>query len=153
MATTTPLVPYALPLPSPAVRYLFHSWWTCYSDGRHTWRNRCDALLATGQALSVIPPSIREQLDLVIRPAPGWKGQVPAWYGVACRIGRVSLWLPIEENPGELREYSLLTLLPRQDLEDAPPYVQVGTQFLLEYKARVELDSSTVNAGGRLMLP
>ncbi len=153
MATTTLLLAYPLQLPSPAVRYLCQSWWTCHSAGRHTWRNRSDSLLATGQPLSVIPHLIQEQLDLVIKPAPGWKGQIPTWYGVACRIGRVSLWLPIEENPGELREFELLTLLPKQDLEDAPPYIQLGTQFLIEYRASVELDASTLNAGGRLVVP
>ncbi|MCI0458967.1 MAG: hypothetical protein L0Z62_18570 [Gemmataceae bacterium] len=153
MATTTLLLAYPLQLPSPAVRSLCQSWWTCHSAGHHTWRNRCDALLATGQPLSVVPHSIREQLDLVIRPEPGWKGQVPAWYGIACRIGRVSLWLPIEENPGELRELALLTLLPKQDLEAAPPYIQLGTQFLIEYNAQLALDASTLHAGGQLVIP
>src|SRR5947209_4850063 len=112
MPTTTGLVAYPVRMPSPAFRFLCQSWWTCHSNGRHTWRNRCDALLATGQALSVIPRAVQENLDLVIRPEPGWRGQVPSWFGVACRIGRVAMWLPIADNPGQLREFSLLALLP-----------------------------------------
>jgi hypothetical protein len=52
-----------------------------------------------------------------------------------------------------LCEFSLLALFPRRDLEDAPPFVQLGTQFLLEHEAFVHLDCSSVTGGGRLVLP
>lgn len=153
MATTTLLTPYPVRLPSPAVRYLCQSWWTCHSAGRHTWRNRCDALLATGQPLSLIPRPIRESLDLVVAPVPGWRGQVLTWLGVPCRVGRVATWLPVQENPGQLREFSLLALCPQHDLDDAPPYLQLGTQFLLEVRAQVFLDGTAPSAGGKLVIP
>jgi hypothetical protein len=38
------------------------------------------------------------------------------------------------------RNFSLLVLLPREELEGAPPFILLGTQFFLEYKARVLLD-------------
>jgi hypothetical protein len=100
-----------------------------------------------------MPRTIRELLDIVITPVPGWRGQVPTWYGIPCRIGRVTLWLPIEENPGAYHQFSLLVLLPRDELEDAPPFVHLGTQFLLEYQAQVVLDSSSLSNTGRLVIP
>src|SRR5438067_5763710 len=105
MSTTTVLIPYPGRYPSPTVRYLCTAWWTCYSTPRHTWRNRCDLLLATDQAISVIPAAVLQMLDLVIKPAPGWRGQVPSWFGIPCRIGRVALWLPIQEHSGTYRKF------------------------------------------------
>jgi hypothetical protein len=153
MPITTLLHPYPARYPSPAVHYLCQSWWTCSSTSSHTWRNRCDSLLATGQMLSVIPATIRDTMEVVVEPVRGWKGRVPSWYGIACRIGRVTLWLPIEEEPGRYRELSLLGLLPKEDLEDAPPFILLGTQFLLEYQAQVVLDCSGATNPGRLLLP
>jgi hypothetical protein len=153
MSITVRLHPYPIRYPSPTLRFLCHSWWTCRSTPRHTWRRRCDCLLALGQPLSVIPWAIQQSLDLVIKPAPGWKGQVPTLFGVSCRIGRAALWLPVEENPGEYREFALLALFPKQDVEDAPPYVHLGMQFLLKQKGQVFLDCSTPATEGRLVLP
>jgi hypothetical protein len=117
------------------LRYLCRSWWTCHSSGRHTWRNRSDALLATGQPISLIPREVQDRLELVISPERGWRGQIPSWFGVPCRIGRVQHWLPIEEEAGRYRDFALLALLPREDPDDAPPFILLGTQFLLEFQA------------------
>jgi hypothetical protein len=72
--------------------------------------------------------------------------------GIPCRIGRVTLWLPVQDYPHPYREFSLLVLLPRADLKDAPPFIYLGTQFLLEYQARLMIDASALNPG-RLMIP
>src|SRR3712207_260841 len=138
--STTALIPYPVHYPSPALRYLCEAWWTCYSGSKHFWRQRSDCLIATGQALSVIPRRARELLDPQIRPAPGWKGHVPSWYDVPCGIGRVTLWLPIEQNLGQFRDFSLLALLPRDEVPDAPPFIHLGMQFLLEYRGQLHLD-------------
>jgi len=137
------------------VHYFCQSWLTCHGEPftRYTYRGRADSFLATEQLLSVIPLPIREFLDVVITPERGWKGQVPTWYGISCRIGRVGLWLPIEEGPGSHREFSLLALLPEEELEDASPLIHLGTQFLLEYQAHVHLDCSSIAGSGRLVLP
>ncbi|MHB1426295.1 MAG: hypothetical protein ACYC3I_24280 [Gemmataceae bacterium] len=45
--------------------------------------------------------------------------------------------LPIQETPGQYRPLSLLTLLPQQDVPDAPPFIQLGVQFLLEHRVEV----------------
>jgi hypothetical protein len=153
MSTTTLLTPYAVLLPAPTVRFLCEAWWTCYSGARHTWRNRCDALLATGERLSVILPTTRRLLDIVVTPEAGWSGEVPSWYGVPCRLGRVALWLPVRENPGEYRPLSLLALLPKKDLEDAAPFVYLGAQFLVEHHVQVNLDCSSTTAFGQLVIP
>jgi hypothetical protein len=153
MPTTTLLNPYPVQHPAPSAHYLCTAWWTCFSTPRQTWRNRSDILLATGQALSVIPVTIREMLDLVTTPAPGWRGRVPNWFGARCRIGRARLWLPITEEPGRFREFSLLALLPRDEPEDAPPFVHLGAQFLLEHRARLVLDCSSASRPGRLIIP
>jgi hypothetical protein len=153
MSTTTVLNPYSGRFPTPTVRYLCTAWWTCYSTPRHTWRSRCDLLLATSQPLSVIPAAIRQMLDLVIKPVSGWRGQIPFWFGIPCRIGRAALWLPIQENPGEYREFSLLVLLPQRELKDAPPFIHLGTQSLLEYGAQVFIDGSSISLPGKISIP
>ncbi len=155
MPTTTALKPSLIPAPTPLARYFCESWWTCQTapGSRHHYRERLDSLLSTGQALSVIPPTVFERLDLVSLPERGWRGQVPSWFGVPCRIGRVTLWLSVEGAPGTYRPLSLLALLPRHDLEDAPPFIQLGTQFLHEHRAELRLDCSSPAGEGRLVIP
>jgi hypothetical protein len=151
MSTTTPLIRYPVSLPAPSVRFLIQAWWTCYSAGPHTWRNRSDALLATGNALSVVSPSIREGLDLETFPVPGWTGVVPTWMGIPCRIARATVWLPILDPLGSYRSLPILVLLPQEDLPDAPPFIHLGAQFLLEHHVQVVLDEG--ERGDRLVIP
>jgi hypothetical protein len=158
MATTTRLQPSLLPLPTVALRFLCESWWTCVTPGapHSTWRQRSDCLLNTGLVLSVVPRTIRDRLDLAVTPVPGWSGQVPSWYGIPCGLGRLTVWLPVEENPGQYRDFSLLALLPRDDLTDAPPFAHLGVQFLLEYQAQLLLDCSSGAPGsvnGKIVIP
>lgn len=154
LGMSTTLLPFS-PLsfyPTPTGHFLVEAWWTCYSSPPHTWRQRSDAILATGLPLTVIPFTIRNLLDLEITPTPGWKGFAPTWLGVPCLIGRVTLWIPIQEIPGHFRSFSLLTLFPQQDVPDTPPFVQLGAQFLLEHRVQVFLDGSAVG-GNRLVIP
>jgi hypothetical protein len=155
VATTTLFQPSLLPTPTPVAHYFCESWWACHTapGSRHQYRERLDSLLSPGQGLSVIPGTVFERLDLVTVPERGWRGQVPTWFGVPCRIGRVKLWLAVEGAPGTYREFSLLALFPRGDLDDAPPFVQLGTQFLLENRAKLHLDCSSPSRGGRLIIP
>jgi hypothetical protein len=74
---------------------------------------------------------------------------VPTWFGIPCRIGRARIWLTFVEGPGVYHEFGLLALFPRHDLQDAPPFVQLGTQFLLEYAGAVHLDCSSLSGDGR----
>jgi hypothetical protein len=128
------------------------AWWTCASTGQYTWRQRSDALIASGSALSVVPPTIRNDMALDVYPVRGWRGQIPSWFGVPCRIGRVTIWLPIVENNGQLQSFSLLALFPQQELTDAPPYIHLGAQFFVEHQVQVVLDGQNPSSS-RLVLP
>jgi len=149
---TVLLNPYPIPYPAPTARFFSESWWTCYSSPPYTWRQRSDVILATGEPFSVILPSIRDRLDLEIKPAPGWQGFAPTWLGVSCHVGQVTLWLPIQETPGQFHSFSLLALLPQQDVPDAPPFIQLGVQFLLEHHVQVVLNETATGAN-RLVIP
>jgi hypothetical protein len=150
--TITSLYPYPLSLPSPTCRFLCEAWWTCHSTRRgHTWRQRSDCILATEQLLSVIALPIYSGLDVKVTPIPGWSGGIPNWHGVPCRIGRVEMWLPVQNNLS-LRPFSMLALLPKRNVPHALPYVCLGVQFFQEYKARVALDCSNA-PGGQLTIP
>jgi hypothetical protein len=92
-------------------------------------------------------------LDPVINPVSGWRGRVPTWFGIPCRIGRVTLWLPVEGRGAVFRNFSLLVLLPREELEGAPPFILLGTQFFLEYKSKVLLDFFSIENPGGLIVP
>jgi hypothetical protein len=155
MAKTFALKPSLLPGPALIAHYLCESWWTCHTaaGSKHHYRERLDSILATSQGLSVIPPAVLERLDLVVVPERGWKGEVPTWFGVHCRIGRAGIWLPALDEPGTYQDFALLALFQRRDLDDAPPFVQLGTQFLLEYAAAVHLDCSSRAGEGRLVVP
>jgi hypothetical protein len=152
LATTTPLIAYPLHFPTPTCRFLAEAWWTCYSTGSHTWRNRSDCLLATGEPITIIPQDLRDSLDLEITPVPGWTGRTPTWMGIPCRIGRVTLWLPVLENPGQYRSFSVLVLLPQQEVVDTPPYIRIGIQFLMEYQIQVVLEGDS-SGSSRLLIP
>lgn len=110
-----PLFPYPVSSPHPSTRFLCEAWWSCYSDPPHTWRLRSDVLVATGEPFSVVPPSIREPLNLEIKPPGFVPADEPSWRGIPCRFGRVSIWLPSADAPGKLEQFSLLTLLPEKD--------------------------------------
>ncbi len=138
--------------PTPTVRFHAEAWWTCYSSPPHTWRKRLDVILATGQPFSVIFPTARNFLDLEITPVPGWRGHAPTWLGVPCHVGRVTMRLPSQEAPRQFRPFSLLTLFPQQDVPDAPPFIQLGVQFLLEYQVQVVLNE-TATGSNRLVIP
>jgi len=91
--TTTVFTPSLFPLPAPAVHHVSQSWWTCHcgASGRHRYRERFDTMLAPGLLLTVMPPTVTERFELEILPEPGWKGQIPSWFGIPCRLGRVTV--------------------------------------------------------------
>jgi hypothetical protein len=142
MATATNLIAYPVHYPSPSVRFLAEAWWTCRSSGSHTWRNRSDCILATDLPLSVVCPGICDNLELELSPVPGWKGRIPSYQGITCRIGLATLWLAQQDNPGQYRSFSLLTLIPQTEPIDAPPFIHLGAQFLLQYQVQVSLDAN-----------
>jgi hypothetical protein len=140
--------------PFPGTRFYCQSWWTCRTVPRRktTWRMHFDSLLATSDDLSVLLPSVRHLYDIVVTPEPRWgRRRVPTWHGLSCRLGRVEMWLPVEEGEVPLRPFSLLVRVPATDPPGALPYVLLGTQFLQEYGVRVELEAGS--GAGRLIIP
>ena len=150
--STILLTLYPVPHPTRTAHFFTESLWTCYSSPPHTWRQRSDSILATGEPLSIMPRTARDGLDPKITPVTGWKGLSPTWMGVPCQIGRVTLWLPTQETPGLSRPFSLLTLFPQHDVPDASPFIQLGVQFLLEYHVHVVLNE-TATGGNYLLIP
>src|SRR5262245_44899629 len=140
MPRTVLLTRCSLPYPSAAAHFVAEAWWTCHSTRRHTWRARNDCLLATGEALTVVPPTIRANLALVVTPVRGLLAAVPSWFGVPCRIGQSTVWLAVQETACHCGPFPILVLLPQRDLPGAPPFVFLGAQFLLEHQAQVFLD-------------
>jgi hypothetical protein len=63
------------------------------------------------------------------------------------------MWLASQESPGQFRSFPLLTLFPQQDIPDAPPFIQLGMQFLLEYQVQVVLNETGTGGGNRLAIP
>jgi hypothetical protein len=51
-----------------------------------------------------------------------------------------------------MRSFSLVTLFPKQDVPDAPPFIQLGAQFLLEYRVQVVLNEATTG-NNYLLIP
>jgi hypothetical protein len=136
---------------------LGEAWWTCPSSkpGK-TWRCRNDILVMIGQHFSVISPYVRRRIQMIETPDPTWQGPTPSWFGIACTVARVEMWLPNQSNLGLLEPFPLLVLLPQRDLPDAPPFVMLGAQFLMEYRVRVELDCALIPGAprcGQLMIP
>jgi hypothetical protein len=154
MSTTTLLRALALPFPEASVHYYGEAWWTVRSSAPgKTWRNRSDWLLAPDLPFSVIPAGIARLLDLQLSPpGPGWGGLLPTWFGIPSSLARVTMWLPIEAPLPSLREFSLLALLPRDELTDAPPFIHLGSQFLVEYQGTLLL-SGRPPQSGMLLIP
>jgi hypothetical protein len=101
-------------------------------------------------------PQIRHDLDVVVLPEPSWSsGAVPDWCGVPCRVGRVEMWLPVLGSDLK-RCFSVLVLLPRQNVPHALPFVYLGVQFYLEYRADLTFScssSSPHTSTGQLVIP
>lgn len=150
--TTVPLYPFPVTTIVPSIRFLCRSWWSCYSDGSHTWRNRSDCLIATGEAVTIMPLAVRESLDLEIKPVAGWKDREPHWLGAPCLVGRTTIWLPIAEEPGQYRDFSLLALFPTDDLPHVVPYVLLGMQFFVEHRLQLTIDCSSAERAASITL-
>jgi hypothetical protein len=94
-----------------------------------------DAWIDTGAPLSVIPFHVHHQ-RLLWQPVTGIK---TTWAGQRCDLGRVDVWLPIEQPPFLRGPFSLLAKFPRQDPPgDAVP-ILFGLEFFLTHHAEFHL--------------
>jgi hypothetical protein len=75
---------------------------------------------------------------------------VPTWFGSPCTPIYVRIGLPVvgQSIP---RPFRLLALLPLQDVDDAPPLLRLGAEFLQATGANVELTANPCE--GRLIIP
>jgi len=130
---------------SPVATALFRleARWTCHSSKPGTtWRDRCDVILATDLPFTVIPVPIQRSLDLVESPEPRWRGPTPDWFGVPCRIVRAQVWFPTLGPSLLFVPFELVVQLPQTDLPDTPPFILLGNQFLVEHRARIQIDAN-----------
>ncbi|MGL4555068.1 MAG: hypothetical protein ACRC33_28215 [Gemmataceae bacterium] len=134
-------------LPTPAHRYLLRAWWACDNGAGGSYRRASDLVISTGDTLSVIPPQIRFDMDLLVTAEAGWAGTRLGWRGILCRVGRARLTL--HDDSGHPRDFSPLVLLPNRMPPDLPPFIHLGAQFLDEFAARLEITP----AAGRLLVP
>src|SRR5262249_2702674 len=124
--------------PFPFIRYHSEAWWVCWKrKGSGTRERRCDVRLTTGHDFSVIPYRVQKTLRAVVTPEPGWRGDVPTWFGIDCSVGRVEMRLPVQPSLGiPFWRFSVLALPDRASRRD-PPYILLGAQFLEEYQVQV----------------
>ena len=137
--------------PFPVLRYLCKAWWICWKRrGAGTRERRCDVRLGTGHDFSVIPRNVQRSLRAVVTPEPGWRGDVPTWFGIDCDIGRVEMRLPVQASLGvPYWRFPLLVLLPVRPSRYDPSYIWLGSQFLEEYRVEVRLGPTA----GKLLIP
>jgi hypothetical protein len=121
----------------------------CYDWTRSTYTSaKCRALLSPGEPFSVVLPMDREDLTPTAEPV-AWPHRL-AWCGVPCGLIRVRVGLPVlgVTTP---RPFQLLALLPARDLDDTPPFIRLGAEFVYANRASVELLTSPFE--GRLVIP
>jgi hypothetical protein len=122
----------------------------CYDWARNAVTSReCPALLSSGDPYSVVfPANLPRELAAIHDPVPF---DAPlSWCGVPCRLVRVRIGLPIL---GSLvaRPFKLLALLAEREVEDTPPLLRLGAEFLHANRASVQLSASPCE--GRLVIP
>jgi hypothetical protein len=110
---------------------------------------RFGALLSTGDPYSVVFPLTQPQsLGIVCEDV---EHTVPlSWCGVPCRLVRIRIGLPVVDSPSP-RPFTLLALLPTEEVEDVPPILRLGAEFLTAHKASVRLFSAPCT--GDLIIP
>ncbi len=106
------------------------------------------ALLSPADPFSVVfplnAPEFRPIIERIDYPYP------LAWCGVRCGLARLRIGLPVVGS-GPPRPFRLLALLPLRPIEDVPPFIRLGAEFLHANRASVQL--STAPCGGRIVIP
>jgi hypothetical protein len=105
------------------------------------------AWVDTGAPLSVIPFHVHQQ-GLRWQPIPGIRA---TWSGQPCDLGRIDVWLPVDQPPAVRGPFSLLAKVPRSDPPGDPVPVLLGLEFFLAYQAGFVLFPPPQD--GRILLP
>lgn len=107
-----------------------------------------EALLSPGDPVSVVLPFFSQgETRIVCEETPY---QELSWFGVPARLIRVRLGLPVVGR-SEPRPFTLLALLPLREVEDVPPLLRLGAEFLYSQRAEVHLSADPCE--GRLIIP
>jgi hypothetical protein len=105
------------------------------------------AWVDTGAPLSVIPLHVHQQ-GLHWQPIPGIRA---TWSGQRCDLGRIDVWLPMDQPPSLRGHLSLLAKFPRSDPPGDPVPVLLGLEFFLAHQAEFQLLPPPQD--GRILLP
>jgi hypothetical protein len=105
------------------------------------------AWVDTGAPLSVIPFHI-QQKGLRWQPIPGIRA---TWSGQPCDLGRIDVWLPMDQPTSVRGPLSLLAKFPRSDPPGDPVPVLLGLEFFLAHQAEFQLLPPPQD--GRILLP
>jgi len=150
----TPLQPWYPPAeacPFPTACYSCEAWLFCFNVRNRAYTTRrFRALLSTGEPYSLVLPFLGEDGTFLVCEEETACQETHVWWGVPCRFVRVRLRLPIvgSSNP---RPFLLRALLPLREVEDAPPFIRLGGNFLYDNAARVTLESDPWQ--GKLIIP
>ncbi len=122
----------------------------CYDVPRNAFTSRdCPALFSPGDPYSVVFP-LNASRDLVgVYDSVSFSASL-SWCGAPCRLVRLRFGLPILGSLAA-RPFQLLALLPHRNVEDVPPFIRLGAEFLHANRASVHLSSSPCE--GRLVIP
>ena len=152
-ASVTPLAcrePHIEARPFPTACYMCGIRLFCYNSQRMAYTSpTCRALLSPGDPFSVVFP-YRAPEGSVILYDPVAVSAPPTWFGIPCRFVRLRIGLPIAGSSSP-RPFRLLALLPLAEIEDVPPMLRLGAEFLHANRGSVSL--STTPCEGQLAIP
>ena len=127
--------------------YTFRAKVQAYASPRFTTVD-ATVLFSPGDPVSIMLPNRKQgQPPILIRPTPY---RELSWLGVPARLAWLGIGLPVVGSD-TLRPFRLLALLPLQDVEDVPPVIRLGAEFLHAHRADVHLSAAT--GEGRLVIP
>jgi len=140
--------PEARPFPTTGYRCPIRVF--CRDTRRGAYTSRTfQALFSPGDPYSVVLP-FRNKQGIRIITDPVVVSATPSWYGVPCQFVRLRIGLSVVASDSP-RPFHLLALLPLREVEDVPPMIRLGAEFLHANGASVHL--STNPAQGQLVIP
>jgi hypothetical protein len=146
-----PWYPPAEACPFPTAGYCCDAWLFCYNLPKQVYTSRrFRVLLSTGEPYSIVLPFVRGNGTFIVCEEETACQETLVWWGVPCRFVRVRMRLPVV-GTAIPRLFTLRALLPLSEVEDVPPLIRLGANFLHDTSARVELDSNPWQ--GRLLIP
>ena len=85
--------------------------------------------------MSVVPFHVHHQ-RLAWQAIPGIK---TTWAGQPCALGRIHVWLPIDQSPYLRGPFSLLAKFPQSDPAGDLVPVLLGLEFFLAHQAEFQM--------------